>query len=68
MDAAGDYFKIGPHSTVLQAEKPLKTASNYFDIVGPVINIQKRDITAPQTSMDALSEGLENLSKLYFKK
>ena len=67
-DLTGDYFKLGPHSTVLQAEKPLKTASNYFDIVGPVIDPRKKSFVAPKTSMDALSEGLDNLYNLYFKK
>lgn len=64
MDAAGDYFKIGPRSAVLQAEKPLKTASNYFDIIGEIP--RKGGPVAPKTVMDAFNEGLRNLKELYF--
>lgn len=62
MNASGDYFNIGPHSEMFQAVKPLKSASNYFDIVGQNVKGE-----AYQTNMDMFKEGLQNLVDLYFK-
>ena len=62
MNASGDYFNIGPHSEMFQAVKPLKSASNYFDVVG-----QNAKGEASQTNMDMFKEGLQNIFDLYFK-
>jgi len=62
MEATDKQF--GPHSNVVQLEKPLKAASNYWDRVGlvPMYNPRRRikGFYASPQNMQMLSDGLEN--------
>lgn len=62
MEAADKQF--GPHSTVLQLEKPLKAANNYWEASK---GSQLGKWTAGSANIQMLSEGLENAASLIKK-
>lgn len=61
---------FGPHSKVLQAEKPLIAASNYYKTVGPVMQDfgAHSELAPSPTNRAMLRDGLDNLVELFFKK
>jgi hypothetical protein len=66
MHAAGDYYKFGPHSEILQVVKPFQSAARYYDTVGEVVNtkpLSKREPAnkAPDISMAMLRDGMGKL-------
>ena len=64
MDATERQF--GPHSTVLQLEKPLRAASNYWEKVReiPMKVGTESGLYASPVNMEMLNEGLENAASL----
>lgn len=54
--------KVGGHSSVNVAQKPLSSAANYYEATYP--HITREGIVAPQASLDMLGEGLEKLKAL----
>lgn len=72
MHAAGDYYKFGPHSEILQVVKPLQSAARYYDTVGEVVNtkpLSKREPAnkASDINMAMLRDGMGKLRDWWFE-
>lgn len=72
MDVTGDYYKIGPHSEILQINKPFRAAVAYHDNIGEVPNpkpLSKREPMnkASDINMMMLRDGLGRLRDWWFK-